>query len=446
MRRERAVLSHFRPPHRHLDRASAVAPGNNGKGTGPVVLTGASTIAFLGNYVPRKCGIATFTSDLLGAVAGRHPQSQCFAVTVNDVDGGYQYPDAVRFEIAEADLGSYRRASAFLNTSNADVVSLQHEFGIFGGPSGSHLLALLGELKVPVVTTLHTILLKPNTDQFRVMRTLIALSARLVVMTERGREILREVYQAPSAKVDLIPHGIPDVSFASSDCYKDQFGLGGRKVMLTFGLLSPNKGIEHALHALPEIVAEFPDFAYIVLGATHPNELRTQGESYRLGLKAITEKNGTGNNVIFHDRFVPLKELTEFIGAADLYVTPYLDEAQITSGTLSYAFGAGKAVISTPYWHATELLRDQRGILVPFGDSAAIGREVKGLLRDGVRRNAMSINAYKSGREMVWSKTAELYMRSFEQARRKGTAGEPLVERAFGPRCHESPELNLEHR
>src|ERR1017187_1036319 len=405
------------------------------------------TIAFLGDYLPRKCGIATFTSDLLGAVAARHPTSRCFAVPVNDIDGCYQYPDIVRFEIEEQDLASYRRAADFLNSSNVDIVSVQHEFGIFGGPAGSYLLALLQELKAPVVTTLHTVLLKPNADQHRVMQELIARSTRLVVMSDLGRTILQEVYQAPPAKIDLIPHGIPDVPFVASACYKDQFGVGGKIVLLTFGLLSPNKGIEHVLHALPDIVAEFPDVVYIVLGATHPHEFRTRGEAYRLGLEAIARKNKLDNNVIFYNRFVELKELTEFIGAADLYVTPYLDEAQSTSGTLAYAFGAGKAVISTPYWHASELLKDQRGVLVPFADPRAIAREASGLLRDGTRRNAMSDNAYKLGREMVWSKTAGLYMRSFELAQRQGAAAprESVPANGFGHRPHESPKLNLDH-
>jgi glycosyltransferase involved in cell wall biosynthesis len=415
----------------------------------PVLKTTSSvrTIGFLGDYLPRKCGIATFTSDLLGAVAARHPQSRCFAVPVNDIDGYYQYPEVVRFEIEEQDLGSYRRAASFLNSSDVDVVSVQHEFGIFGGPAGSHLLALLRELRAPVVTTLHTVLLKPNADQHRVMQKLIDHSSRLVVMTERGRTILQEVYRAPLAKIDLVPHGIPDVPFVAPDFYKGQFGVDGRKVLLTFGLLSPNKGIEHVLHALPDVVAEFPDMVYIVLGATHPHELRTRGEGYRLGLEAITRNNKIEKNVVFHNRFVELKELTEFIGAADLYITPYLGEAQITSGTLAYAFGAGKAVISTPYWHAAELLRDQRGVLVPFADPKAIAREVSGLLRDETRRKAMSDRAYKLGRAMVWSNTAGLYMRCFEAAQRQGRAA-PRVSVATngsGHRPQESPELNLDH-
>jgi glycosyltransferase involved in cell wall biosynthesis len=400
------------------------------------------TIAFIGNYLPRKCGIATFTSDLLQAVAARHPRSRCFAVPVNDTDGCYQYPDVVRFEIEEQDLGSYRRAAGFLNSSNVDIVSVQHEFGIFGGPAGSHLLALLRELKAPAVTTLHTVLLKPNADQHRVMRQLIAHSTRLVVMTERGRTILQEVYQAPPAKIDLIPHGIPDVAFVASDSYKDRFGVGGKKVLLTFGLLSPNKGIEHVLNALPDIVAEFPDLVYIVLGATHPHELRTRGEAYRLGLQTIARERKLENHVIFQNRFVDLKELTEFIGAADVYITPYLDEGQSTSGTLAYAFGAGKAVISTPYRHAVELLRDQRGVLVPFADPKAIARELSGLLRDETRRNAMSDNAYKLGRTMVWSNTARFYMNSFKMARRERTvaACAYVAPRELSRQPHEAPQ------
>src|SRR5512135_1692205 len=244
-------------------------------------------IAFLGDYLPRKCGIATFTSDLLSAVAEKYQSSQCFAVPVNDVSGGYEYPKEVRFEIEEQDLASYLRAADFLNISNADLLSVQHEFGIFGGPSGSHLLALLRELRMPVVTTLHTILGTPSTEQRRVMHELIARSTRLVVMAERGRQMLQEIYQAPSAKIDLIPHGIPDIPFVDPNFYKDQFGVEGRLVLLTFGLLSPNKGIEHVLNALPLVLSEFPEVVFVVVGATHPNELREQGEAYRLGLERL---------------------------------------------------------------------------------------------------------------------------------------------------------------
>ena len=266
-------------------------------------------------------------------------------------------------------------------------------------------------------------------------------------MTELGQSILQDVYRVPQRKIDLIPHGIPNVSFVASDHYKAQFGVGWKRVLLTFGLLSPNKGIEYMLNALPDIVGEFPDVVYILLGATHRNEARTRGEAYRVGLEAIVQRNKLEDNVIFDNRFVELKELTEFLGAADLYITPYLDEAQISSGTLAYGFGAGKAVISTPYWHAAELLNNQRGVLVPFGDSTAIAREVTALLRDEPRRKTMSANAYRLGREMVWSRTAGLYMRSFELARRQWPAarGPGVAQQRHAPGRHETPEVNLSH-
>ena len=404
-------------------------------------------IAFVGDYLPRKCGIATFTSDLLGSVAAEFPEHHCFAVPINDIKGGYEYPDVVRFEIEEQDLPSYQRAADFLNISNASVVCLQHEFGIFGGPAGSHVLALLRELKMPVVTTLHTVLRDPNADQRRVMHELVARSTRLVVMTERGRQMLQEIYQVPPAKIDLIFHGIPDIPFVDPNYYKDQFGVEGRQVLLTFGLLSPNKGIEQVLNALPQILAEFPNVVYIVLGATHPNELREQGEAYRLGLERLAKKKKIDKNIIFYNRFVELEELKEFIGATDLYITPYLNEAQSTSGTLAYTFGAGKAVISTPYWHAVELLAEDRGVIVPFGDAKAIAREVTGLLRDETRRHTMRKNAYKLGREMVWSNVARLYMQSFESARleRAVLSRKTFATKTLDQQAQELPELRLDH-
>jgi len=404
-------------------------------------------IAFVGDYLPRKCGIATFTSDLLTGIATEYPACECFAVPVNDVKGGYDYPDVVRFEIEEQDLASYQRAADFLNIGNVDIVCVQHEFGIYGGPAGRDLLGLLRELRMPVVTTLHTLLAEPSADQRRVMQELIARSTRLVVMAERGRKMLEEIYQAPPAKIDLIPHGIHDIPFVDPNYYKDQFGVEGRMVLLTFGLLSPNKGIEHVLNAMPAILAEFPDVVYVVVGATHPNELRENGELYRLGLERLAKKNNVDGSVIFYNRFVDLAELKEFIGAADLYVTPYMNPAQITSGTLAYAFGAGKAVISTPYWHAAELLADDRGVLVPFGDSHAIADAATALLRDDPRRHAMRKNAYKLGREMIWSNTARLYLRSFELARleRAALTRKSFATKTLAQQPRELPALTLDH-
>jgi glycosyltransferase involved in cell wall biosynthesis len=404
-------------------------------------------IAFMGDHLPRKCGIATFTTDLLGAVAAAHPQSQCLAVSVNDRAGGYEYPEVVRFEVEEQDLSSYVRAADFLNISNVDIVCLQHEFGIYGGPAGGHILALLRELRMPVVTTLHTVLSDPGPDQRRVMDGLIARSARLVVMAERGRQMLQEIYHAPPGKIDLILHGIPDVGFVDPTYFKDQFGVEGQVVLLTFGLLSPNKGIEFVLNALPPILAEFPEVVYIVLGATHPNELREHGEAYRLSLEILAKKNKVDKNVIFYNQFVDLENLKEFIGAADLYITPYLNEAQITSGTLAYAFGSGKAVVSTPYWHASELLADERGVLVPFSDAPAIAREVIALLGDDTRRHTIRKNAYRIGREMIWSSVAQRYMRSFESSRLQAAASsrKSLAIKTLDQKPRELPKLKLDH-
>ncbi len=404
-------------------------------------------IAFLGDHLPRKCGIATFTTDLLAAVQSAHPLSQCFAVSVNDIKGGYEYPEVVRFEIEEQDLSSYLRAADFLNISNVDIVCMQHEFGIYGGPAGGHILALMRELRMPVVTTLHTVLREPNPDQRRVMEGLIALSTRLVVMADRGRQMLLDIYHAPLEKIDLIAHGIPDVGFVDPTYFKDQFGVEGKTVLLTFGLLSPNKGIEFVLNALPQILGVFPEAVYIVLGATHPNELREHGEAYRLSLEILAKKNKVEKSVIFYNQFVDIENLKEFIGAADLYVTPYLNEAQITSGTLAYAFGAGKAVVSTPYWHAAELLAEDRGVLVPFRDASAMAREIIALLSDDTRRHAMRKNAYRIGRDMVWGNVAQLYMRSFECSRLevKAKPRKSLATKTLDKKPRELPAMNLSH-
>ena len=404
-------------------------------------------IAFVGDYLPRKCGIATFTHDMYASVAGRFPDAECFVVPVNDRPEGYDYPPEVRFEIEEQDLESYRRAADFLNFANTDVVCLQHEYGIYGGVAGSHILGLLRDLRMPVVTTFHTVLREPDVDQRRVLKELAALSARVVVMTERARTFLRGIYGVPEAKIDLIAHGIPDTPFVDPDLYKDQFGVGGRLVALTFGLLSPNKGIEHMLRAVPEVHASFPDFVYIVLGATHPGLVREQGERYRLSLERLARDLGISKQVIFYNRFVELKELTEFIRAADVYVTPYLNPAQITSGTLAYSFGCGKAIVSTPYWHAEELLADGRGVLVPFADSGALAREICGLLRDEPRRNAMCEQAYRLGRGMVWAHSARLYMESFQQARlgRQDQPFKPLAVRTLAEQQAELPDWRLDH-
>lgn len=404
-------------------------------------------IAFIGTYFPRKCGIATFTTDVRAALAARLPAVECFVIPINDIEGGYAYPPEVRFEIKEQELSSYQRAADFLGHSDVDVVSVQHEFGIYGGSAGGHLLVLLRDLHMPIVTTLHTVLETPNPNQKRVMLELIQLSTRLIVMSEKGAGFLRSVYHAPESKIDRIPHGIPDIPFGESAPYKDLFGVEGRIVLLTFGLLSPNKGVETVLNALPRIAAEFPEVVYIVLGATHPNLVREQGDVYRLSLELLAKKNDLQKQVIFYNRYVELDELKDFIKAADIYITPYLNEAQIVSGTLAYCFGAGKAIISTPYWYAAELLAEDRGVLVPFNDSEAIAREVSGLLRNPARRNAMRQKAYEMGRGMVWSTVADSYMRSFEKARHEPASYKRklFTVKTLDQQLIQLPEVKLDH-
>lgn len=404
-------------------------------------------VAFLGDYLPRKCGIATFTHDLRQAVGGQYPGVDCSVVPVDDIEGGYDYPAEVRFEIHEQELASYRRAADYLNFANIDVVCLQHEFGIFGGTAGGHILALLRDLRVPVVTTLHTVLQSPNDDQRRVLTRVCELSARVVVMTERSRQFLTEMHGVPDDKIDLIPHGIPDMPFVDSNFFKDQFDVEGKFVALTFGLLSPNKGIESVLKAMPKVIAKSPDFVYIILGATHPNLVREQGEIYRLTLERLAQQLDIQKHVIFYNRFVELRELTDFIGAADIYVTPYLNAAQAVSGTLAYAYGCGKAVISTPYWYAEELLADGRGVLVPFDDSGAMAQAIIELWQDDARRNAMRKRAYLTGREMIWSHVAHLYMESFQRARHRWPAAlaKTRAVRTLDEESPQFPDLRFEH-
>jgi len=404
-------------------------------------------IAFIGNYFPRQCGIATFTTDLCEAIAAQYRQTTCIAVPVNDVDGGYVYPPRVRFELTEKDVDSYRRAADFLNISNVDIVSLQHEYGIFGGRVGSHILVLLRELRMPIVTTLHTILRDPDPDQKRVLEEVAALSDRLVVMSKRGAEFLHEVYGVLPEKIDLIPHGIPDVPFVDPSFHKDLFGVEGKIVLLSFGLLSASKGFEHVIAALPAILAEHPNVVYIVLGATHPHVLRNEGEAYRLSLQWLAQEKGVEGQVIFCNRFVSLEELIEFISAADIYITPYLNAAQITSGTLAYTLGAGKAVISTPYWYAEELLAEGRGVLVPFRDPAAMADQVIHLLDNESQRHAMRKRAYVFGRGMIWPQVASRYMESFRRARaerRHFAHSDPAV-KPLDKRPGELPPLKLDH-
>ncbi len=374
-----------------------------------------SRVAVVGNYLPRQCGIATFTTDLCGALSAEYGAIDLLALPVNDTEAGYSYPARVRFELSEGNLASYRRAANFLNFGNVDIVCLQHEYGIFGGRAGSHILELLRHLQMPFVTTLHTVLREPDTDQRIVMEEIATLSDRLIVMSEHSAEILQEVFRVPDNKIDLIPHGVPDLPFIDPNFYKDCFGTEGKVVLLTFGLLSPNKGIENVIRALPRILSRYSNVVYMVAGATHPHLKRREGDRYRLYLQNLAIELGVQANVIFHNRFVSPQEMVELVSAADIYITPYKHKAQVVSGTLAYALSAGKAVISTPYLHALELLDDERGVLVPFDDPDAVATKTIELLDNETTRHAMRKRAYLYARGMVWNRVAQKYMRSFER-------------------------------
>jgi len=393
------------------ERASATRPRSQSKPSLP------SRIAVIGNYLPRQCGIATFTTDLCAAISAEYGTARLLALPVNDTEKGYDYPARVRWSLAQDNLKSYQEAAEFLNFNNIDMVCLQHEYGIFGGPAGSHVLELLRALKMPVVTTLHTVLREPNPDQLMVMEEIAEISDRLIVMSQLSSQFLQEIFKVPGGKIDMVPHGVPDLPFLDPNFYKDRFGVEGKAVLLTFGLLSPNKGIENVIQALPQILSKHKNVVYMVAGATHPHILRREGDQYRARLQAMAEEVGVQSNVIFHDRFVSPEEMVEFIGAADIYITPYRHEAQVVSGTLAYALGAGKAIISTPYWHAIELLDDRRGALVPFQDPDAIARKTVELLDTPAIRHAMRKRAYLFAREMVWKRVAQGYMESFARVR-----------------------------
>src|SRR5580704_15538319 len=372
-------------------------------------------VAIIGNYLPRKCGIATFTTDLCDAIHAEYDDTELLALPVNDTPEGYSYPARIRFELSQDELASYRQAADFLNFSNIDLVCVQHEYGIFGGPAGAHILELLRRLHMPIVTTLHTVLREPNADQRLVMEEIASLSDRLIVMSRQSSEILQEVFHVPSSKIDLIPHGIPDVAFTDPSFYKDGFGTEGKDVLLTFGLLSPNKGLENVIQALPVILKHHPNVVYMISGVTHPHDLRHEGEKYRRHLHNLSKELGVESQVIFLNRFVSPEELVELIGAADIYITPYRHKGQVVSGTLTYALSAGKAIISTPYLHAMELLDGERGVLVPFDDPASIAAKTIELLDNDTARHAMRKRAYLYTRDMVWHRVAQQYMGSFER-------------------------------
>lgn len=403
------------------------------------------SIALVGTYVPRRCGIATFTADLRHALNTALERVPVGVVALNDDIGGYDYSPEVLFEINQNQLGDYRLAADFLNINRVDVACVQHEYGIFGGDHGGYVLNMLRELHMPIVTTLHTILEEPSPPHREIVRELTALSDRVVVMSETAKRFLTKGYDVAAERIEIIPHGVPDVPFVDPNYYKDQFGLEGKKVILTFGLLSPDKGVEHMLAALPRIAERHPNAVYVVLGATHPLVRKVDGESYRLKLQQLSRDLGVEDRVVFHDRYVSLTELCEFLGAAEVYVTPYLNERQIVSGTLAYAMGTGKAVVSTPYWYASEMLAEGRGDIVPFASPEDLARVIIELFDDETERHVKRKAAYTYSRGSIWSQVARRYLEVFTEVRRAREVAPRPAPHPVAASGHILPAINLRH-
>ena len=414
-------------------------------------MTKVPRLAIVSTYPPRQCGLAVFSQHLFNSLRelgeAREVDGQRLQVVAMD-PGQYHrdYPPEVRLQIRAHRWTDYREAAEFLNLSPVDVVSLQHEYGIFGGEDGNLVIHLLKGMKKPVVTTLHTVLEQPTPGQRVTLKTICALSTVVVVQARRAVDMLADVFDVPRGKIVMIPHGAPDVPFLDPAFYKKSIGAEGRRVLLTFGLMSPNKGIEYAIEAMARLADEFPDLLYIVLGATHPEVKKRHGESYRLSLELLVKERGLQDNVVFHNRFVSEEQLLEFLVSADIYLTPYLGKEQIVSGTLAYAVACGKAIVSTPYWYAEEILAEGRGVLVPFRDPAAMADGLRPLLSDHLLRDRMRSKAYTFGRRMTWPVAAGSYMETFVDAFR-----------AYGPQAAEArrwakatdqptlPEVNLGH-
>ena len=402
-------------------------------------------VAFISSFLPRKCGIATFTSDLIkNAALAARGEFEPLVVAIRS-NNDEKYNDPVKFEIRQDVKSDYISAADYINFSHVDVVSVQHEFGLFGGDAGSYLSLLLNRLKAPIVTTLHTVLNDPGPAYHRSLVHVCNVSCKVITMNERGKDMLQDIYDVSGKKVLLIPHGIPDLAFVDNNYYKHKFGMEGRRTILTFGLLSKNKGIEVMLKAMPTIIKAVPSALYIVLGMTHPSVLKYDGESYRFSLQKMVKELGLQDNVIFHNRFVSDEELHNFLCAADIYVTPYLNREQLTSGTLSFAVGTGKAVVSTPYWAAMELLAKGQGKLVRFGDWKHTAEAIVEILQDDSRFYSLRRKAYDYGRSRTWPKIGQTYWKLFSSKLQptRITAAMPSVTETIS--SFEVPEPSLTH-
>ncbi|MHB8103088.1 MAG: glycosyltransferase family 4 protein [Methanosarcina sp.] len=401
-------------------------------------------VLFIGTYVPKECGIATFTSDLLNSVSGEYNDVHCEVIALNDPSETYNYPKEVVFQIERDKIEDYYRAADYINQSDIDIVCLQHEFGLFWGNAGDYIFALLSGISKPVITTMHTVIREPEPEYRASTEKLIEYSEKLVVMSQTAVDMLKDVYKVPEDKIEVIFHGLPDYPFNNCDKYKKMLNLKGSPLVLTFGLLSQNKGIESLLEALPDVVNQYPDLVYLILGATHPMVKKKQGETYRQYLKKKVSELGLENNVVFHDKFVEKEELCNYILASDIYASPYLSREQIVSGALTYAIGMGKAIVSTPYWYAQEMLSDNRGLLVDFGDTDGFKKSLLYLIENPEECNIMRKKAYDFGRKMTWKNVGKEYNKVFSKALKKYNTY-PRVQNRFNFLPNQLPEVKLDY-
>ncbi|MCO5384057.1 MAG: glycosyltransferase family 4 protein [Methanosarcina barkeri] len=401
-------------------------------------------VLFIGTYVPKECGIATFTSDLLNSVSGENNDVYCEVIALSDPSETYNYPEEVVFQIQKEKLEDYYLAADYINQSDADIVCLQHEFGLYGGNAGDYIFALLSGINKPVITTMHTVIREPELEYRVSTEKLIRYSEKLVVMSQTAVDMLKDVYKAPEDKIEIIFHGVPDYPFNNCSKYKKMLNLKGSPLVLTFGLLSKNKGIESVLEALPDVVSQYPDLIYLVLGATHPMVKKTQGEAYRQYLKNKVSELGLENNVVFHDKFVEKEELCNYILASDIYASPYLSREQIVSGALTYAMGMGKAIVSTPYWYAQEMLSENRGLLIDFGDTDGFKKSLSYLIENPEECDNMRKKAYDFGRKMTWKNVGKKYNTVFGKALMNYNTY-PGIQNRFYFLPIQLPEVKLDH-
>lgn len=392
-------------------------------------------IAYIGTYPPRECGIGTFTQNLFQAMTSSTKEThEAVVIAMDDLEESYDYPKEVQLTIRQEQQGDYIEAARFINLSGADVCILEHEFGIFGGQNGVYILPLLHRLEIPLIVTLHTVLNTPSYNEKAILTEICKMAAGIVVMTHKAIDFLTTIYDTAPEKITLIEHGVPDLSFNHA-LVKKQFKLESKKVLLTFGFISRNKGIETVIKALPEVVAKYPETVYIILGKTHPAVLKHAGEEYRIFLLRLVKQLKLEKHVLFLNEFIDQNELFQYLHASDIYITPYLNKAQITSGTLSYAVGAGNAVISTPYWHAEELLADGRGCLFEFNDYAALSVLLTDLLDHPDQLKLLRNNAHTYGQQITWPKSGAKYIElaetiiknKIEQPDKKETILDPLM-------------------